>query len=147
MIILCNSNKVWWSEAHPDPLVVQYVWLYTSLNTVYKQSIVWLGASENHNEDQLSWQTMVPGQLHAQVHPVQFSVKPFLLQFEWVTPSVGIKYKEDFKIHIWQFMYHFVDFDQIRTYSSFLQWPETQYLYNSVVFRCMAHPSDPVSCV
>ena len=60
----------------------------------------------------------------------QFSVETFLLQFQRVTPSIsaGVKFKEDFEIHIWQFMYHFVDFDQVRTYSSFLQWPETQYL-------------------
>jgi len=52
----------------------------------------------------------------------QFSVKPFLLQFQWVTPSgsVGIKFKEDLKIHIWQFVYDFVHFDQIWAYSSFV---------------------------
>ena len=44
----------------------------------------------------------------------QFSVKPFLLQFQWVAPSasVGVRFK-DLKIHIWQFVYHFIHFDQI----------------------------------
>jgi len=50
------------------------VQLFTSLNTVYKQSVVWLGASENHDEDQLSWETMVPGQRHAPVHPEPVAV-------------------------------------------------------------------------